>query len=137
MSNGWMPPGSTGGGEPPGQEQGPPSPPPSPGQPPGPFPYPPPYTPVPYPSLAAPTDNEAIAALVLGILSCLCCAILGPVAIVLGSRSRQRIASSQGMLAGSGLAVAGLVLGSVGTVFLGLEILYVLVVALAAFARGG
>jgi lipopolysaccharide export LptBFGC system permease protein LptF len=89
---------------------------------------------VPYRPVVAPNDNEAIAALVLGILSLFCCPVLGPIAIVLGTRSRQRIESSAGALAGSGLAIAGLVLGIVGTVFLGLGIVYVLIAILGALA---
>ncbi|HZT66057.1 MAG TPA: DUF4190 domain-containing protein [Acidimicrobiales bacterium] len=82
--------------------------------------------------MAASTDNEAITALVLGILSLLCCAILGPVAIVLGRRSRRRIESSGGALSGLGLAIAGMVLGIIGTLFLALGVVYILIVALGA-----
>jgi ABC-type Fe3+ transport system permease subunit len=64
----------------------------------------------------------ATGALVCGILSALCgvigfCGVLvGPVAIVLGVVSRRRIRESQGTTKGEGFALAGLVLGIIGTV---------------------
>jgi hypothetical protein len=64
----------------------------------------------------------AIGALVCGILSGLCGLLgclglaIGPIAIVLGVVARRRIRESQGMTKGDGLALAGLVLGIVGTV---------------------
>jgi hypothetical protein len=64
----------------------------------------------------------AIGALVCGILSALCGVIgcfglvVGPVAIVLGVVARRRIRESGGMTKGDGLALAGLVLGIIGTV---------------------
>ncbi len=69
-------------------------------------------------------QNEpmAVAALVVGIFSLLCglagCLgiVLGPVAIGLSVAARRRIATSGGLLGGSGLATAGLVCGIVGLV---------------------
>jgi hypothetical protein len=65
------------------------------------------------------TDGLAIASLVIGILSLVCSficlgVVLGPTAAIMGFISRQRIATSGGMLGGGGLAIAGLVLGIVG-----------------------
>ena len=70
------------------------------------------------PALAPPNDSQATLSLVLGIISVLCCPILGPVALFIGNASRQRIQASGGTLGGGGLATAGLVLGIIGTIFL-------------------
>jgi hypothetical protein len=69
-------------------------------------------------ALAPPNDSQATLALVLGIISVFCCAILGPVALFIGNSSRQRIQASGGTLGGGGLATAGLILGVIGTVIL-------------------
>ena len=55
------------------------------------------------------TDGLAIASLITGILSLVCCAvvlgiILGPAAAIMGFISRGRITSSGGALGGGGLA---------------------------------
>ena len=65
---------------------------------------------------AAPrNDGLAIASLIVGILSLLCCGvILGPAAAIMGFISRNRIAQSGGAIGGGGLAMAGLILGIVG-----------------------
>jgi hypothetical protein len=67
------------------------------------------------------TDGLAIASLICGIVGIvgffICLGvILGPAAAIMGFVSRQRIASSGGMLAGGGKALAGLILGVVGFV---------------------
>ncbi|MCW2757161.1 MAG: hypothetical protein JWO46_907 [Nocardioidaceae bacterium] len=79
----------------------------------------------PPPSFAVPgvvpprTSQQAIWALVLGILGVTCCtAIAGIPAIVLGVRASRAIKASDGQLTGSGLATAGWVLGIVSVVFL-------------------
>jgi hypothetical protein len=75
-----------------------------------------------YPGYAAQrTDGLAVASLVVGIVSILCdlfCLgiVLGPSAAIMGFISRQRIATSGGMLGGGGVALAGLILGVVGFV---------------------
>lgn len=96
----------------PGAQPGPPD------QPPG---YPPGYGQPPW--VAQPkTEGMAIGALVCGILGTLCGVIgcfgliIGPVGIVLGFVARNRIRESVGMTKGEGLALAGLVLGIIGTV---------------------
>jgi hypothetical protein len=64
----------------------------------------------------------AIGALVCGIIGTLCGLIgcfglvIGPVAIVLGIVARRRIRESGGLTKGDGLALAGFILGIVGTV---------------------
>jgi hypothetical protein len=77
-------------------------------------------------AMAPPNDSQATLALVLGILSVVCCAILGPVAIFIGNASRQRIQASGATIGGGGMATAGFVLGIIGTVFLILGIIYVI-----------
>lgn len=72
----------------------------------------------------------------LGILSVVCCPILGPVALFIGNASRQRIAASAGALGGGGMATAGFILGIIGTVFLALAVIYVIIVVVAAIGSG-
>ena len=86
----------------------------------------------------APTPGSATAALVVGIISLvLGCAwgigLLGsPVAWYLGAKAKREIDASNGQLGGRGLAVAGFVLGIVGTVLLLIAIVgLVLVLGLA------
>jgi hypothetical protein len=67
------------------------------------------------------TDGLAIASLIIGIVSLVCfffClgVVLGPTAAIMGFISRQRIASSGGMLGGGTMATVGLVLGIIGFV---------------------
>jgi hypothetical protein len=68
------------------------------------------------PSPIAVTDGRATASLVLGILSLVCTGFLtGIPAIVLGVMSRRDIERSDGAKAGAGLALAGIITGSIGT----------------------
>jgi len=72
------------------------------------------------PSYVPPTngrsDNRAIAALVLGVLSMTCLGFLtGIPAIVIGAMSRKEIDRSQGALSGRGIAAGGIVTGLFGT----------------------
>jgi hypothetical protein len=67
------------------------------------------------------TDGLAIASLVVGIFSLVCCfillgVILGPAAAIMGFISRGRITQSNGTLGGGGLAIGGLILGVLGFV---------------------
>jgi Domain of unknown function (DUF4190) len=82
--------------------------------------------------MAPPNDGQATTALVLGILSVVCCVILGPVAIFIGNASRRRIQASGGTLGGNGLATAGFVLGIIGTVFLVIGVVWVIVAVISA-----
>jgi hypothetical protein len=90
-------------------------------------PPPPPVRPVPISPLPPQAGNSAMAvwAMVLGILSILCCAILGPVAIVLGAVSLSNL-KSHPELKGRGFAITGIVLGIVSLLLvLGLILLAV------------
>jgi hypothetical protein len=120
------PPGPPGGFPPPsGPPPGPPSGPPS-----GP---PPVYQPPSYAGQvvgAVPQSQKSVLALVLGILSCVCCPILGPVAFFIGRQAMAEIDGSGGTLSGRGLAQAGFILGIIGSAFLVLAVLYWVVVIL-------
>lgn len=62
----------------------------------------------------------AVAALVCGILSFLLPfvgLVLGIVAIVLGAKARGKVRASQGTLSGEAMALVGLILGAVGSLF--------------------
>ena len=59
-------------------------------------------------------DRKAIAALVFGILGLLV-PILGVAALGFGYTSGKNIKSSQGLLVGSGMAKAGIILGAIET----------------------
>jgi len=72
--------------------------------------YAPGYAPAPM------NDGRAMTSLVLGLLSIFCFGILtGIPAIVLGIASRKTIERSGGALGGSGMAIGGIVTGSLGT----------------------
>ncbi len=66
----------------------------------------------------SPSNGSAIASLVLGLLSIVLCLgfLTGIPAIITGSSARKQIRASGGMQSGDGMAVAGLVLGWMGTV---------------------
>lgn len=79
---------------------------------------PPPIPPAAYPAPQRKTAGLAIASLVLGILSLFCGTfITGIPAIILGIIALVRIGKTPA-LGGQGLAIAGLVTGGVGTVFI-------------------
>ena len=62
-------------------------------------------------------DGQAIASLVCGIVGLLLFGvILGTVALVLGSKARSRIGSQPERLKGSGMALAGMILGAIDLV---------------------
>ncbi len=87
---------------------------------------------------AVPTDGQAIASLVCGILGIFFVPIILPiVAIVLGKTSMNRIKASEGALQGHQIAMAGFIVGIVGVVlgviFIGLFVLFMG----ALFTSGG
>lgn len=82
---------------------------------------PPGHGPAPSPwTQPAKPDNLATASMVTGIVSMVCCGIvgaaLGAAALGMGVTSMRRIGASQGSLSGRGQAVAGVVLGALGFV---------------------
>jgi hypothetical protein len=114
-------------------EQPPRPPPPPPANLPPQPPYPPPgvYGPPPGYVLRVPSDGQATTALVLGLVGILSCGIFGPVAYFIGDASLSRIRASAGALGGESQAQAGRVLGVIGTVQLGLAILFVIFTIIA------
>jgi|SRR6478735_8394633 len=89
------------------------------------------YQPLPY-GHAQSNDGMGIAAMVVGIVAmagatftCGLTLLASPVALVLGLVSMRRVARSHGQLGGRGMAIAGFVLGIVGTVLLVLGIAFI------------
>ena len=78
-----------------------------------------------------PNAPGAVAALVLGILSLVVCAPLGPFAIWQGRKAEGLV--EQGGYGGGGIAKAGWIMGMIATVLLGLGIVIV-IIAVAAGA---
>ena len=62
-----------------------------------------------------PNAPGATKAMWLGIVSLLCCSLLGPWAIYTGVQVRFRIRVSNGRLGGEGYAIAGIILGALST----------------------
>src|SRR5262249_27573746 len=86
-----------------------------------------PYSPQP------PSDGKAVGSLILGILSLTCLSLLAGIpAIILGHVSRSSIGKSGGRLAGSGMALAGLIMGYVSTVIF---VPIILAIAIPAFLQ--
>ena len=78
----------------------------------------PPSPPAPPTPTAEKASSQATTSLVLGIISLVCCAFLGPVAWYMGHQETQRIRAGTSAAAGEGVAKAGMILGIIGTVFL-------------------
>jgi ABC-type Fe3+ transport system permease subunit len=70
--------------------------------------------------------SSAVAALVLGILGVVLCPLCGPVAWVLGRKAEQEVDASGGRIGGRGLGTAGKILGIIGTLFIVLFIVLLL-----------
>lgn len=69
-----------------------------------------------------PESSQATTALVLGILSLICLPILGPIAWVIANGEIRAIDEGRRDPANRGSAVAGKVLGIIGTVFIVLAV---------------
>lgn len=70
-------------------------------------------------------SNQPTIALVLGVLSIVCCGLLGPAAWYIGAQELKAIAAGTSSREGEGLARAGKILGIVGTALLVLGALWV------------
>src|SRR5438067_2461214 len=94
----------------------------------GPAPPPPPQPAAPSYGAAAKTGTNglAVASLVCGIVGCF--TVTAIVAIVLGFIARNQIEQSGGTQQGSGMALAGIILGGIG---IGLGIAYIVVIIIA------
>lgn len=83
--------------------------------------------------------SQAVTVLVLGILGLVVCQILGPFAWYLGNKEVDAIDAGRRPPENRGMAVAGRVLGIIGTVLLGLGLLVAavaLVIVLVASVAG-
>ena len=74
-----------------------------------------------------PDQGRGVLILVLGILSLITCAFLGPFAWMMGSADMKKIAAGEISEEARGMTQAGMICGIIGTVFLGLGILIGLV----------
>jgi hypothetical protein len=84
-----------------------------------------PIPPPPDAGVAAPRSQKATTILILGILAIVCCQVCGPIAWYMG---HQELASiRQGMVSSldEGVVKAGMILGIVGTILLGLALLWI------------
>ncbi len=98
----------------------------------------PPYNPYGAPGYppAPPSHPKAVTALVLGTLGIITCQILSPFAWSIGKKTVEEIDASNGQLGGRGQAQAGYVLGVVGTILLGLGLLFLLGMGLLLLVFG-
>jgi hypothetical protein len=75
--------------------------------------------------------------LILGILSLVCLSILGPFAWVMGNRALQEIDANPGGYSNRGTVQAGRICGIIGTVLLGLSVIWVVfLVTTGVFTAG-
>jgi prepilin-type processing-associated H-X9-DG protein len=81
------------------------------------------------------TSGKAIGSLVLGILSFFCFFFTGLPAIILGAMGLSDIGRSGGRLVGRGMAIAGIVLGAFGCVFMSFAVLMALLLPAVQAAR--
>ena len=77
---------------------------------------------------ATPALVVGIVGIALGVIGAGLGFLLSPVALVLGWRSKRRIAASNGQLGGMGNAQAGFILGLIGTIFLLLGIVLIVLI---------
>ena len=97
--------------------------------------YPPPaYPQQGYPPPYVPEHPRATTSLVLGILGIVVCQVVAPFALAVGRRTLREIDASGGRLGGRSAAQVGYVLGIVGTVMLGVGVLFLLVLGVLFFA---
>ncbi|MEJ7701115.1 MAG: DUF4190 domain-containing protein [Pyrinomonadaceae bacterium] len=91
-------------------------------------------TPFEPPQMAKGQDQTlAIVSLVTGILSIVCCgAIAGIPAIITGYMAKNNVDSNPNQYTGRGMALAGMIMGGIGSVFTILYIIYILVVGFSA-----
>jgi uncharacterized membrane protein YjgN (DUF898 family) len=87
-----------------------------------------------------PAHPQSTTALILGILGIVLCGLLAPFAWFVGNKAVDEIDRNPGLYSGRGEANAGKVLGIIGTVMLGVGVLFVLgaiaFVGIAAMSSG-
>jgi hypothetical protein len=74
---------------------------------------------------------------VLGILGIVLCQLVAPFAWSMGKKTLDEIDASQGQVGGRGAAQAGYILGIVGTVLLGLGIIFIIIWVVLIGVIGG
>ena len=85
-------------------------------------PPPPSYEALPPPQSAS---TNAIMSLVLGILGVVCCALIAPFAWYLGNQEIKAIQAGSSPAAGDGLAKAGMILGIIGVIVFGMQLIWI------------
>lgn len=70
------------------------------------------------------TSSRATTALVLGIVSIVCCSLCGPFAWYIGKQEMDAIRAGTVAATNEGMAKAGMILGIVGTILLGLGVVW-------------
>jgi hypothetical protein len=75
---------------------------------------------------AKPDNKRALWALILGILGIICCPIAAPFAWSMGNAEVKAIDAGQGAKENRGMALAGKILGIIGTIFILLWLLWFL-----------
>ena len=85
--------------------------------------------------------NRATTSLVLGIIGLVCCPFAGPIAFYIGYQEIGAIKSGTGQESDRGMATAGMVLGILGTIYLIIVLVWILVFGglafIGAMAEGG
>jgi uncharacterized membrane protein YjgN (DUF898 family) len=71
------------------------------------------------------TSTQAIASLILGLIGIVpCCGLLAPIAWYLGNQELKAIQQGRSPASGEGVAKAGMILGILGTIEIGLVLLW-------------
>jgi hypothetical protein len=81
--------------------------------------------PIPPPPAAPATSSRATTALVLGILGFLCCQLCAPFAWYYGNLEVKAIKAGTSAATNQGFAMAGMILGIIGTIFLLFAVLWI------------
>ncbi len=76
-------------------------------------------------------NSRATTALVLGIIGIVCCQLCGPFAWWMGKQELDAVRAGSSPVSNEGMAKAGMILGIVGTVLLGLSFIWMLFGGLA------
>ncbi len=88
-------------------------------------------------SSSAGEPHRGVLILVLGILSIVICALIGPFAWQMGKGDLAKINAGQMDAEGKGLTQAGMICGIVGTVFLALWLLYIIFIVVIMIIGAG
>lgn len=86
------------------------------------------------------TSGKAVASIILGVASFFCSFVTGIAAVIVGFLALSNISKSNGRLRGTGLAIAGIVCGGVGTLATIIFMIGILIPAISVVreaARGG